>query len=188
MSQGPPESLIPWVGRAQEGDPEAFEQLVIRLTGPLRSFARGMLGHWAEAEDAVQEAWLRIWRRLPHLKDRAAFSGWAYSITRNVCLDRIRARDKLKADSLDAQILELAAPDHERPDTQTERRLELEQAWKRIAALPMAQREAFLLVAVHGLSYEEAALAMGTAPSTLRGRLARARAALSHDPGEEGRS
>ncbi|MGO4455431.1 RNA polymerase sigma factor [Arthrobacter sp. RAF14] len=185
MSQGVPDSLIPWVGRAQEGDPAAFEHLVTRLTAPLRGFARGMLGQWAEAEDAVQEAWLRIWRRLPHLKDRSAFTGWAYSITRNVCLDRIRSRDRLRADSLDAQMIELAAPADAQPEERTERRLELERAWKRVAALPLAQREAFLLVVVHGLSYRDAALAMGSTETTLRGRLARARAALTNDPGEE---
>lgn len=172
-----------WVGRSQEGDPDAFANLVREFTEPLTRFARVMLGGWQEAEDAVQEAWIRIWRRLPQLQERAAFVGWTYSVTRHVCLDRIRASDRRPASSLDELTssvgLDVSAPSEAEPETAAVLADDVAQAWALLERLPLAQREAFVLVAVEGLSYEEAARAMGTAASTVRGRLARARASLA---------
>lgn len=174
-----------WVGRSQEGDPEAFAHLVEKLTEPLSRFAMAMLGPWQEAEDAVQEAWLRIWRRLPLLQERAAFRGWAYSITRNVCLDRLRSRARRPAEPFDEAVMEMPAPEASQPEASAVMAHEVSRAWRVLGELPLAQREAFVLVAVHGLSYEEASTAMGTTVSTLRGRLARARGSIARQKEQE---
>lgn len=63
------------VARAQDGDPDSFEQLVIHYEGRLYRYAFQMLGNRQEAEDIVQETFIRIWRALPGLTDAGAFSG-----------------------------------------------------------------------------------------------------------------
>lgn len=78
--------------RAAAGDHAAFEQLVRRHAGPLLAFCRRLLGDAAEAEDKVQEAFLRAYRGLDRFDPARRFSSWLYRIAQNACVDALRAR------------------------------------------------------------------------------------------------
>jgi RNA polymerase sigma-70 factor (ECF subfamily) len=75
----------------QAGDRTALEQLLVPYERPLYALCRGILGHADDAEDAVQETFLRALRALPAFRGEAAVRSWLYRIAVNVCLDRKRA-------------------------------------------------------------------------------------------------
>jgi RNA polymerase sigma-70 factor (ECF subfamily) len=72
---------------AQGGDREALEQLVARHQRPLFGLCYGTLGHAEDAEDAVQETFLRALRGLPGFRGDASFRTWLYRIAVNICLN-----------------------------------------------------------------------------------------------------
>lgn len=76
--------------KSQEGDWEAFEQLVGRWQERLWRHAWRLLGQEDMAWDVLQEAWIGISRNLRRLDDAGAFAGWAYQIVSHKCRDRIR--------------------------------------------------------------------------------------------------
>lgn len=80
------------VVRAAEGDDDAFAALVQRHAPALIRLATRLLGTLAEAEDAVQDAFLGAWRRLPEFHGQASFGTWMYRIVTNRCLKVLRAR------------------------------------------------------------------------------------------------
>ncbi|RBL80186.1 RNA polymerase subunit sigma-70, partial [Streptomyces cavourensis] len=80
------------VVRAGEGDEEAFEVLVRRHSPAMLQLAMRLLGDRADAEDAVQDAFVSAWRKLPEFRRDAAFSTWLHRIVTNRCLNRLRSR------------------------------------------------------------------------------------------------
>jgi RNA polymerase sigma factor (sigma-70 family) len=73
------------VALAREGDVNAFRELVKRYYEGCNRFARRMLGDRDDAEDALQETLLNVWRGLPRYRERDAFHGWLYRILVNEC-------------------------------------------------------------------------------------------------------
>ena len=78
------------VARAQGGDKESFNQLVLRWERPVYALAYRVLGRQEDARDVCQEAFLRAYRALPRFKGQAKFSSWLYRIALNLCHDWIR--------------------------------------------------------------------------------------------------
>ncbi|MEU2391424.1 sigma-70 family RNA polymerase sigma factor [Streptomyces sp. NPDC007369] len=167
--------------RASEGDEEAFAVLVRRHSGRLLALARHLLGNRADAEDAVQDAFLSAWRRLPEFRHGASFSTWMYRIVANRCLNTMRQRRRpLPLDS----VPEPAAAD---ADSSPPRVAESDAA---AAALSQALLElrpelrvCWVLRELHGLRYDEIAQVVGSSEQTVRGRLFRARRALTEAMG-----
>lgn len=134
---------------------------------------------WHDAEDAAQDAWIRAWQSLDSLRERAAFKTWLYRLARNICLDRIRQRVN-DQQPLDGEVLEQTPPpERDLPENIAVQRGEVADAWEIINSLPSALRQTFVLVALQDMSYKEAALVTNVSESTVRGRLARARKAIS---------
>jgi RNA polymerase sigma-70 factor (ECF subfamily) len=158
------------VRAARNGDREAFMQLVRVHQAGVRAFAHGLLGDRVLAEDIAQEAFLRAWRGLDKFRGEAAFATWLYAIARRVALDEAR-RPALRTVPVE-QVVGLA----DRRGSDPVLRGELERA---LGALEPAQREAFLLVVVLGLSYQEAGDMTGSPAGTMASRVFRARARLA---------
>jgi RNA polymerase sigma factor (sigma-70 family) len=145
----------------------------------LRRYARSLTRNDATADDVVQEALLRAWQRRADLRASGAWRGWLLTIVRNVFVSshrQTRARSRLDTDFAD---LLLAQQD---PDQ--EHAVWLRQVAQSFAALPDPQREVLHLIAVEGLTYQEAALCIGVPVGTVMSRLSRAREAMrqAHDP------
>ena len=77
---------------AQTGAPEAVERLLAAARPKLLSLAMRVLGNADEAEDAVQDAMVKVWRNLGRFEGRAAFTTWLHRIAVNAALDRLRRR------------------------------------------------------------------------------------------------
>ena len=92
------------VAMARRGDSEAFAELVDQYKGKLFHLAYRMLGNRQEAEDAVQETFMRMYEHLHRYDNRHKFSTWIYRIATNLCIDRLRRRKAVY--SLDAGVAE----------------------------------------------------------------------------------
>ena len=157
------------VARAAGGDERAFEVLVRRHADGMWRLARSLLSDDFEAEEAVQDSFVKAHRSLDSFRGEAALRTWLLSICYRTCIDRLRARR--------APLVPLEAiPDVGTADETLDLRLSLQRT---IAALPEDERQAFILVHVLGYSREEAAHLCGVPPSTLRDRVVRARERLA---------
>ena len=162
----------------QQGDPEAFEDLLRRHRAPLFTFLLRMLGDRERAEDLAQETFLRIVKGAQAWERRARFQTWLFTIARHLCVDQSRRDRFRRADSLDAQ-----GPDGESamvdsiPGSEIDparaaesRRLRpvLQQA---LLSLPVDQREVFILREQGGIPFREIAEMVGANENTVKSRM-----------------
>lgn len=160
------------VARTRAGDLRALEALMRRHNRMLFRTARAILRDDAEAEDAVQEAYLQAYRSLDAFRGESKFSTWLVRITANQALMR-RRRNARNAEVVPIdEAIDMQA--HGEPGDDMLRRL-LE---KRIDALPDAYRAVFVLRALEELSVEETAAALDLPEATVRTRYFRARGLL----------
>jgi RNA polymerase sigma-70 factor (ECF subfamily) len=188
--------------RAQEGDEDAFGEVIEPHQRELHAHCYRMLGSVCDAEDALQDAMLRAWRGLAGFGGRASLRSWLYTIATNACLDQLgrRAKRVLPMDfgaATDPQIApgEPIAettwlepyPDqafgledgYSAPEARYERRESVELAF--VAALqhlPTNQRAVLLLREVLGFSAQETAEMLDTTVASVNSALQRARAAV----------
>jgi len=163
----------------------AFEQLMREHNRLLFRAARAILRDDAEAEDAVQEAWLRAYRSLDGFRGDAKLSSWLVRIVVNEALGRLRKRARraevvpLHGGAAEGERQpEVAMHEHDGPEHLTGRGEIRRLLEAKIDALPEAFRVVFVLRAVQELSVEEAAAALQIPEATVRTRFFRARSLL----------
>jgi RNA polymerase sigma-70 factor (ECF subfamily) len=169
-----------WIRAAQRGDVEAFNSLVDAYQNVAYSVALRTLGHPEDAADATQEAFVSAFRSMSSFRG-GSFKSWLIRIVVNACYDMRRYSRRRPSTSLDGIVddageapwVDDQTPNPEDVALSTEARATIERA---LAQLPEEQRMAIVLVDMQGLSYEEAAGALGCAVGTVRSRLARGRA------------
>ncbi len=133
-----------------------------------------------EAEDAVQETFLKLWEIRDKLDDVESAKAYSIRILKNECLDRLRkAKKSVPADQV--LVREPISP----TDEQIDARRRLEKVLGAIKSLPDIQKQVLLLRTVEGLSYEEISKKMGMSQLTLRVLLTRARGALRNLSGRK---
>ena len=166
------------MGLAAQGHRDAFEELVRRHADRLYAVVLRLTGDPGEAEEVVQEAFLRAWRGIERFERRSQFSTWLYRIGLN---EARRAAGRRPAERvLPADDAALARfPDmREAPESRAEQRalrLALERA---VRALPEAYRAPLILRDVEGLSTGQAAEIMDLGEAAFKSRLHRARLAV----------
>lgn len=161
--------------RLRRRDEQAFRELVTREGAIVRAYAMGILGDLHEAEDAAQETFLRAYRRLGAYRGDAPLRSWLLRICRNHCLDRLRARPSVTMVQLDD---EQAGSASDATAAGVSLLIDRERLVSAIGALPDALQQAVVLRELRGLSYEEAARALGVPVGTVRSRLSAGRALL----------
>jgi RNA polymerase sigma-70 factor, ECF subfamily len=173
---GPQDDVL-LTARAAEGDEAAFEILVRRHSPVLLQLAHRLLGSRGDAEEAVQDAFVGAWRRLPEFRGDAAFLTWMYRIVTNRCLNRLRSRKPTTG--LD-DVPEPAAPDHlASPERAAEGEAAMRDLSRVLAEIPPEQRACWFLRELYGLSYDDIARAVGITPDAVRGRIFRVRRYLT---------
>jgi len=145
-------------------------QGLVGLIPRLRRYARALVGDRAAADDLVQDTLERAWSKLHLYRHGTDLRAWLFTVMHNVHVNRVRAARP--TDPLDDEMPELAQRATQ-GDGLMVRDLE-----RGIAALPVAQREVLLLVALEDLSYDETARVLGIPIGTVMSRLARAREKL----------
>ncbi len=167
--------------RAAEGDEDAFAVLVHRHAPALIRLATSLLGTGAEAEDAVQDAFLSAWRRLPEFQGRSAFGTWIYRIVTNRCLNVLRARRPVA--SLEAAGDVAAAEYTTSPARIAEGRDAVRELREALDLLSAEQRACWVLRELDGRSYEFIAGTVGISQEAVRARVFRARRSLTQAMG-----
>ncbi|MBS0571821.1 MAG: RNA polymerase sigma factor [Proteobacteria bacterium] len=178
--------------RAARGDAPAFEALMRRHNQLVFRTARSILRSDAEAEEAVQDAWLSAWRGLDRFRAESRFSTWMVRIVRNEALGRLR-RAAAEVVPLEAAMIssdrDTRAALTEAPDRTPEAELARTQARRlmeaRIDRLPEVYRTVFMLRAVEEMSVEEVAAALDIPEATVRSRFFRARSILRESQAQE---
>lgn len=165
---------------AREGDEAAFGELVRRHQGGLRRCAARIVGDDEEGRDIAQAAFIRAWENLAKYDPAWSFSTWLYRIATNLAIDVLRSRDsrerthqthlRLVGDSEGPRAPERVAED------------EVQRIFGELAQrLTPAQRAAFVLREVQGLSTAEVAQAVGCSEATVRNHVFQARAVLRRE-------
>ena len=152
---------------------EAFQKALIGEMGHVRAFARSLCaGRTDVADDIAQEALAKAWASRDRFTQDSNLRAWLFSIVRNTFRDqRRKAWRETLLENLDG--VAGATSGRESSD-----KVELEDARRALGVLPEDQREALVLVAVAGFSYDEAAEICETKPGTIKSRVNRARARL----------
>lgn len=157
--------------QAAAGDPQAFGRLVQAHQARMVRFATRLLGDRDAAEDAAQEAFLRLWRARERYEAQGAFDSFMLRILRNVCLDHLR---RPKPPGSTGETPPEAAPAQQPAAGQPEASLAAaalgEAVRGAVQALPPPQREVFILSHYEGLSYQEIADVLGCPLGTVASR------------------
>lgn len=162
-----------WVARARAGEVQAFERLYRGHVGRMYALCLRMCGNALEAEEMVQEAFVRAWEKLGTFRGDSAFASWLHRLTVNVVLGawRSRGRRREQVVAMD-DAASLTHPSHE---PQPRHRVDLERA---IGELPTGARTIFVLHDVEGYTHRELAELTGLAEGTCKAQLHRARRLL----------
>jgi len=179
------------VAAAIAGDEEAFARLVQRHRRELHVHCYRMLGSFDEAEDIVQETFLRAWRRRATFDGSSLFRAWLYRIATNACLDALR-RAKRRPTEVESfaempwlqpypdRLLDEIAPSAGEPDAAVVARETVELAFlAAMQVLPSQQRAVLLARDVLGLPADEVARMLDTTVAAANSALQRARATLA---------
>ncbi len=158
---------------AQDGDVRAFAALVDMYYARCLRFALHMLANRSDAEEVVQDTFVRVYRALPSYVEQESFEPWLFRILANRCRSA-GSRERRRAEFVEFGDV---------PDRPSEQRHDDAIAWREeialaLAALPSEQREAFLMRHVEDLSYDDMSLATGAGVSALKMRVKRACDAL----------
>ncbi|TKW71865.1 MAG: sigma-70 family RNA polymerase sigma factor [Cutibacterium acnes] len=152
------EIVLADISAAQDGDAAAYARVVESWGGPLLRFCHNHLPATIDAEDVVQDVLLTAWQKLPDLDDRSRFRAWMYTIARNRCREVIRTAGRRATDPVSP-----------------------EEVRESVAGLPDSQRRIWVMAQIDGLEYAEIADIEELPRSTVRGRLARARATIAKE-------
>ena len=168
------------IERAAAGDTSAFEQIMIHSQQRVLAMSWRMLGNEADARDASQEVFLRIYKYLKRYDQNQDFFAWVYRITVNVCRDILKKRRHhddqfvpIEANA-DEGVLEIRASqdDVEQTFLSTQRRELIARA---IATLPHKERASIVLRDVEGFSTEAVAQILQSSATTVRSQISSAR-------------
>jgi RNA polymerase sigma-70 factor, ECF subfamily len=164
-----------FVERARQGDREAFRALVERHGRSVFRLAFRMTGNEGDAEDVVQETFLKAYRKLDAFESRADFATWLYRIAANCAYDLLRSRARRPEDPIEAEgesiPVEATSPSPERLALAMEVRRRVAAALQRLTP---AERTAFVLRHHEGCSIAEIGAALGLDSSAAKHSVFRA--------------
>lgn len=173
------------------GDPEAFGVLFARHRDRLWAVALRTTGDREDAADALQDAMVSAFRRAESYRGDAAVTTWLHRVVVNACLDRHRRQAVRRTEPLPETEHTTEVPDpgpgtgvlrprgDGDPAAMAERAEQHRAVHAALAALPLDQRAALVLVDMQGLPVEEAAAVLGVASGTVKSRCSRGRRRLA---------
>lgn len=179
-----PESDAELVARLQRGDDTAFETIVRTHSGRLLSVARRFLSNNEDAQDAVQDAFIRAYKAIHTFEARAQLHTWLHRILVNTALMKLRERRRRPTESIEDLLPAYTTDGHQAvasrdwSDAVLERKETAAIVREAIAMLPDQYREVLVLRDIEEKDTAEAAQLLGTSSNVVKVRLHRARQAL----------
>jgi RNA polymerase sigma-70 factor (ECF subfamily) len=174
------------IDQAKLGDAEAFRRLFEQFQQPVFNFIARMTGHQHDAEDVMQEVFIKVYQNLPVLRDNQSFKSWLFSTAKNESINYLRKHRRRRVDSLersDEKDMEPLLLNDDSRHTNPERETadtELHEAVRSaLNDVPEVNRAAFILGVLEGYSYKEVADMLGCSVNNVKSRVFRARAVMS---------
>ncbi len=174
------------IARFQDGDNYAYDLLVKRYKDPLLNFIYRFLSNQTEAEDVLQETFLRLYKNKHYYKEVAKFSTWIYTIAGNLAKTELRKRKRQRFFSL-SQHTRDDDKDYEIPDTthnperEANSRITDGIIQRAIDKLSPKFKEVIILRDIQGFAYEEISETLNVPLGTIKSRVNRARLKLQED-------
>lgn len=154
-----------------------FQEVADRYGSTIYTIAHRLTGNREEAQDLAQDVFVRVYRNL-HRYEPGTFEGWLYRITKNLFLDKVRRKKRVRFDPLPDEEWREPADDGPLPDELLDRVTLHGDVETALATLPATFRAAVVLCDVQGLTYEEIARATNWPLGTVRSRIHRGRRML----------
>jgi RNA polymerase sigma-70 factor, ECF subfamily len=177
LTQNQP-ALTRLIKSAADGDSAAFEQIMIHSQQRVMALTWRILGNEADARDASQEVFLRVYKYLKRFKQDQDFFAWLYGITINVCRDIAKKRQRHHAQftSLTESTEAFAIRADQRDAEETlQRNQERDLISRALATLPYKERATVVLRDIEGLPTDEVATIMKSSSTTVRSQISTAR-------------
>ena len=166
------------LARARQGDSDAFRALVETHSRQVFRLAFRMTGNEQDAEDVVQESFLRAYKQLGRFESRANFGTWLYRIVSNCSVDLMRAKqarhDQVRGDSIDEGAMELPAVDVPGPERMAQSAEIDRRVQDALRELSPLERAAFTLRHYEGRTIEEISSTLGLGTSAAKHSVFRA--------------
>ena len=173
------------IAKFQLGDLQAFDILVRRYKDQLLNFVYRFVGNRSDAEDIVQETFLRVYKNKHMYKEIAKFSTWVYTIAGNLAKTELRRRKRHKIFSVSNFVNEerdYDIPDREHsPEKKVDSAIQEEIIQKAIEKLPAKFKEVIILRDIQGFAYEEISQILNIPLGTVKSRVNRGRLKLQED-------
>ena len=173
------------VARAKAGEPQAFDALVRRYRKRIFALALHLSGSESDADDIVQDVFIRAFRALDQFEGRSEFFTWVYRLAVNQSLDARRTRLRRSESSIDGNDPRIERALHVDANGDPQRAAELRQTYARalraLDALPTEMRTTVVLVTLQGLSNAEAAVVQRCSRGTIAWRLHEGRRRLTEE-------
>ncbi len=173
------------IAQFQRGDLQAFDVLVQRYKDQLLNYVFRFVGNRVDAEDIVQETFLRVYKNKHYYKEIAKFSTWVYTIAGNLAKTELRRRKRRKLFSVSNFVNEerdFDIPDPNRsPDQRVDGALKDEIIQKAIDKLPAKFKEVIILRDIQEFAYEEISEILNIPLGTVKSRVNRGRLKLQED-------
>ena len=175
------------IKKCQKGDTKAFSDLVLKYERRFINYAFKMLKDESLAQDAVQDAFLRIYRKIDTYSGNAAFSTWAYTVLNNICLDILRKKKRtgentyisINQESKDDEEYEIQIEDNSaEPFDSYKKKAAMEALYSALDEMSEEHREVIVMRDLNGFDYEKIAKITNTSLGTVKSRISRARLAL----------
>ena len=167
--------------RFQEGDINAYNELVKRYKDRLLNFALRYFNNVEQAEDVVQDTLIKLYTHASYYKDVAKFSTWIFTIAKNNALTELRKNKRKKTDSLwtdDGQVIDINSKE-ESLDSKVQNEIAIDQLNKFLDEIPENFRMAVVLRDFEELSYEEISKILEIPIGTIKSRINRGRIQLA---------
>lgn len=168
------------VGLARQGDREAFAEIVLLMQQRIFGYCYPMIGNRQDAEDLVQEVFVRAYQHMEKYEEGGNFAAWLFTIAHRLCLNKIKKKSRLLALVHKIANEEAVRPKHEKMDESNESN---EAILTLLHALNPKQRGLVILRVIHEMSYEEISGIVGVSPVSLRKQYERARKQLQRENG-----
>ena len=166
--------------RTAKGEEAAFRLLVERWEGEVLAFLIHMLGSVDEAEDTLQDTFVRVFGQAERYRGEGKFKSWLFRVAGNLARSRLRRRKIVGWLSFDPDRHDVASKER-RPDEDLEANEATRAVRAAVATLPDRQREALVLHRFQGMRYREVAESMGTTLPGVESLIQRALAGLRRE-------
>jgi RNA polymerase sigma-70 factor (ECF subfamily) len=173
------------IAKFQLGDLQAYDFLVRRYKDQLLNFVYRFVGNRTDAEDIVQETFLRVYKNKHMYKEIAKFSTWVYTIAGNLAKTELRRRKRHKIFSVsnfvnEERYYDIPDPEHS-PEKKVDSAIQEGIIQKAIEKLPVKFKEVIILRDIQGFAYEEISQILNIPLGTVKSRVNRGRLKLQED-------